>query len=95
MIHTRAGLLTLALSAFGIAGLTPGSARAQQTPPPKPSAAVPQADTAPAGDAFLPPIRGTPDGRISGGTRGLELPSGKPGYPLAGSPQGAAPRNTH
>ena len=85
-MDARIVVLTLAIPAVAITGLSGGVA-AQPTPPAKSNAATPPADPTPANDAFLPPLRGTPDGRVSGGTRGLELPPGTP----ATSPGSHAP----
>jgi hypothetical protein len=65
----------LAALAGGLAAAVPHGAAAQQTPPPKPSGKPPQPDATAGTDLFLPPMRGNPDGRISGGTRGLDRPA--------------------
>ena len=58
------------------------AAAAQPNAPPKTGAAsTPPHEESAADDLFLPPLRGTPGGRISGGTRGIAtggLPSAQP-----------------
>jgi hypothetical protein len=64
---------------FAVAALVvamAGGAAAQQTTPVKPGPAPQKPDASTGDDQFLPPLRGTPDGRISGGTRGLVRPPG-------------------
>ena len=78
-------VLALAMVACALAAAVPGGAVAQQTPPPKSNTKPPQPDAAP-DDLFLPPMRGTPDGRISGGTRGVEHHAGATGTPAARIP---------
>lgn len=98
-MHVTTTVFMVAVLAGALAVVMPGSAVAQQASQSKPRATAPQPETAPTGDAFMPPIRGTPDGRISGGTRGLERlpkPSDTPSWqnqqPAAGGAQGGSPQ---
>ncbi len=80
------GLLSfVALAATLSLGAVDGAA-AQTTPPAKPGVVTPPHEPSPADDFFAPPMRGTPGGRISGGTRGLGKPTGAtpPPPPAAG-----------
>ena len=70
--------IVIAVFVAGLAGFATASvAAAQPAPPPKPGLVIPPVREPPATDeTFLPPLRGTPGGRISGGTRGLQRPGG-------------------
>ncbi len=75
----RIGLLRMGLAIAGAAfAVAPAIARAQQAAPPKNTASPQPRENSAVSDLFVPPMRGTPDGRISGGTRGLHRPSPQP-----------------
>jgi hypothetical protein len=67
-----------AAAAVVLGATVPADAGAQQSTPPKAATAPQPRDASAVDDLFLPPMRGTPDGRISGGTRGLHKPSPQP-----------------
>lgn len=65
----RASFVMLTLCASLIGTAQPCNAA---DPTPATTSAKPPATTATAADEFIPSARGTPDGRISGGTRGFK-----------------------
>jgi hypothetical protein len=69
---------------------------ADQTPPPKPGVVTPQTAATNPDDMFSPPLRGTPGGRISGGTRGLHPvgPGAPKPAPLSSAGSGASMKTT-
>jgi hypothetical protein len=80
------GLFGLVVLAAAMSFGAMADAAAQTTPPAKPGVVTPPHEASPADDFFAPPMRGTPGGRISGGTRGLGKPTGAtpPPPPAAG-----------
>jgi hypothetical protein len=91
------GLLVFAtLMSMMIAVSTAGAA--DQTPPPKPGVVAPQTTATTPDDMFSPPMRGTPGGRISGGTRGLHpvspATSSQPKPPASSAGGGSATKTT-
>jgi hypothetical protein len=72
VMRSKIRIVTMLVVAAAMAGAITADAAAQQTAKtPKPATAPSTPPTEAGDDLFIPPLRGTPNGRISGGTRGL------------------------